>query len=363
MTDPKETIFIISNEPWGDVWFSKQHYAHELNKLGYKVYFVNPATKWQFGNIFRKRVEQESTPEGLTILTYKNQFPQFILPRLFTRLNDRLNSKKLDRVASLQNERTIIWNFDPYRFLQRGKLKGHKRIYHAVDPYYFLWQDRIQASGADLIISTNPAYHAHYQTSFPDTHSICIPHGISEDEFEVDNARVAQIREECGNFVVLIGSITKDLNTDLLLETAEADCRIVIVGAEHISTDSWAQVKQHKNVHYLGVAHAKQVKHYIAASKSGLIGYHFKPEVDKNSRTPLKAIHYLAQRKPVITSFRITIPELENEGIYFSSSTETFILNVQKALEGKLAFNSDRNDEYMEKHKYPKLINRILSEL
>ena len=27
-----QTILVTSNEPWGDLWYSKQNYAYELSK-------------------------------------------------------------------------------------------------------------------------------------------------------------------------------------------------------------------------------------------------------------------------------------------------------------------------------------------
>ena len=46
-----QTIFIISNEHWGPVWYSKHHYANELSASNI-VYFINPPSKWKFTNLF-----------------------------------------------------------------------------------------------------------------------------------------------------------------------------------------------------------------------------------------------------------------------------------------------------------------------
>ena len=55
------TIFLTSNEPWGDVWFSKQHYANELAKMGHQVYFLNAPTGWSPKNLFRINLRVEKT--------------------------------------------------------------------------------------------------------------------------------------------------------------------------------------------------------------------------------------------------------------------------------------------------------------
>ena len=68
------TIIVSSNEPWGDVWLTKQHFANELAKLGASVYFLNPVSKWGIGDLFSSQVEIIETPFGIKVVNYRNPY-------------------------------------------------------------------------------------------------------------------------------------------------------------------------------------------------------------------------------------------------------------------------------------------------
>ena len=87
----ERTILIVSNEPWGDVWFSKQHYAYELSKMGHQVFFINPTSRWSIKNLFSFSVKLNQTNENITLVNYQNNFPQTIFNKFFTKLNDLIN--------------------------------------------------------------------------------------------------------------------------------------------------------------------------------------------------------------------------------------------------------------------------------
>ena len=52
-----KNIIIVSNEPWGDIWYSKHHYAYELNKTN-QVLFIDPPRKWSFWNLFMQGISK-----------------------------------------------------------------------------------------------------------------------------------------------------------------------------------------------------------------------------------------------------------------------------------------------------------------
>lgn len=364
MNSKVKQILIVSNEPWGDVWFSKQHYAYELSKLGHQVYFINPTRKWSWGNIFSCKVNYtKSSYENITIVNYKNNFPQTILKKIFTQVNDFFNCIKLNRYVKLNDSNLIWWKFEPYRFLSSILSKKSKHIYHAVDSYNFLWQDEYQVSSADLIICTNPKYIDYYTTNYIDKNIIQIPHGISEDEFENNQDEIDLIKEQFGDFVILIGSLSKDIDLALLRKIAETNIRIVVIGPEVAKIEEWERLKDLTNVIYLGEIHAKKIKNYIAASKVGLVAYKFKKIVDKNSRTPLKIINYLAQNKPVITSLKTPLSLLEKKAIYSAETIEEYVFLVEKAIQNQLFIDEEKIKEYLDNHKYPNLINQIFNQL
>src|ERR1051326_3339068 len=108
-----QTILVTSNEPWGDIWYSKQNYAYELSKKN-KVFFIDPPTKWQLKNIFYNPIILKSYNENLKIISYQNFLP--ILNDVFNRLNNFLVSKYLKRFFQGNHiSNYLVWAFDPIR--------------------------------------------------------------------------------------------------------------------------------------------------------------------------------------------------------------------------------------------------------
>jgi hypothetical protein len=359
-----KTIILTSNEPWGDVWFSKQHYANELSKLGYAVFFLNPTLRWSWGNIFSFKIKTNKVNEFLTIIDYKNNFPQQILfPRLFVLINDLLNCQKIKTQILKTNKQLIWWKFDPYRFLTTPGLNKGKTIYHVVDPHLHLWQNKIQAKNADLIVCTSNKYVDYYKDDGCQN-VIQIPHGISEDEFKLDSDRVEMIYEEYGDFVIVVGTIAHDVDINLFKRIAEEKINLLIIGREIIVSDGWEVIKNLKNVHFIGQLHAKELKNYVSAAKAGLITYNFTPKQKHQiGRSPLKVLNYLAQKIPIITSVSSDLDTLNNEVVYRAYNSEEFISFVKRAMGNNLFVNSDKIEHYLQQHSYPRLINTIFYKL
>ncbi len=355
-------ILIVSNEEWGDVWFSKQHYAYELSRLGYQVFFVNPTSKWNWLNIFSFQVNYTTIGyENITIVDYKNNFPQTIFKKLFTKINDFLNYIKLNKNITLNNSNLIWWQFDPFRFINKPINSLSKRIYHVVDSYNSFWQDKIIAQKSDLIVCTNTSYINRYKEYNKKT--IYIPHGISSDEYLVDEKKIIAIEKEFGNYAVLVGNIENDININLIKNILDNKINLVVIGFEYIKNTEWEELKIYPNLFYLGVINAKEVNNYIAASKVGLVTYYFDKEITINSRTPLKIINYLAQNKPVISSIQTPLSVLENQAIFYAFNNKDYISCIKDAFEEKLDINQEIINNYLTSITYPKLIKNILNNI
>ena len=356
-----KTILIVSNEPWGKIWFSKQHYAYELRKLGHTVYFINPTSKWKFKNLFSFSINLKNNEEGIIEINYKNNFPQIIFRRFFTRLNDFVTLQKINQKVSLKNPDLIWWKFEPYRFLSTFHFTKNKKIYHVVDPYHFLWQDKQQVKDADLIVCTNPKYYEYYKENYSTKEIILVPHGISEDELIPDYQQTKLIQEKYGNFSILVGTISKDLNLNLLQDIENEKIKTLILGLEVEKSDKWNNIKSSTSIIFLGEIHAKEIKNYIAAASVCIIAYNYRNNLDKYTRTPLKVINYLAQNKPIVSSLVTSLYNLENKAIYYSNDSGEFIRLVKEGMANRLYVDKDLVNKYLNELRYPFLINKILN--
>ena len=231
-----------------------------------------------------------------------------------------------------------------------------------VDPYIHFWQNKVQTKNSNIVICTSPKYVDYYK-NLNINKVITIPHGISEEEQKIDVNKVNQILNDYGKFAILIGSIDNDINLDLLKKIALKNIKIIIIGSEFKNNFEWEKLKQTNNIFYLGIMHAKELKNYISAAKVCLIAYNFSPKKNQISRSPLKALNYLAQKKPIVSSIDTEIDILENEGIYKASNENEFFNFVNDGINNQLEINQQKIDDYLKKHKYELLINNILIEL
>ncbi len=362
MFSKESPILILSNEPWGKIWFSKQHYANELARLGYRVIFLNPVPKWKFANLFSFHIQLHPSTENLMIGTYKNNFPVRIFPRLFTRINDFLNTIKLRRKVPASTY--ILWQFDPFRFVFLQK-NLYKRIYHVADPYIHLSYDKAIAKRSDLIVCTSAKYLPFYADRNKEV--IHIPHGISSEEFLVEKDKVEEIKVHFGPYVLLIGTLNNTVNFSLLQKIVEKGYTLVTIGKFTAdipeNMEAWSQVKQSKNTHHLGPMHAKELKEYIQAAKLCITAYNFNMKKSVGQGSPLKILNYLAQAKPIVTTIDAEIPILLRKGIYQAHNLEEFYKLLDRGMSGKLPVEEALIFEYLKNHEYPALIQTILSRL
>jgi hypothetical protein len=110
-----QIILVTSNEPWGDLWYSKQNYAYELSKKN-TVYFINPPTKWRPSNLLSNPITEGSYNDKLHYINYQNFLP--IRNNFLNKLNNKWVSKHLQNYFENKGIKdTILWAFDPLRLL------------------------------------------------------------------------------------------------------------------------------------------------------------------------------------------------------------------------------------------------------
>ena len=88
-----QTILIISNEPWGDMWYSKHNWANELSNKN-KVYFINPPEKWSPTHLFSSNTTVTNYSKSLSIVDYNNRFP-FTRNEIIFRVNEFFTTKSI----------------------------------------------------------------------------------------------------------------------------------------------------------------------------------------------------------------------------------------------------------------------------
>lgn len=175
LTFRDKVIFIISQEKWGKMLFSKHHYAIELGKWGNKVYFITFLHHEQklVGNI--EMVDTGySNVTAVNIRSYLSYFVRFpkrkvynLLVRLFIPRLIRLIGRKPD----------IVWSFDLYNSLPIKHFPPAAKIFVPVDGPAEGHAHKA-AEGADIIVSvTREILEGYMEYNIP---GYFLNHGVAD---------------------------------------------------------------------------------------------------------------------------------------------------------------------------------------
>lgn len=287
-------ILVISNESWGEIWYSKHNWADELSKKN-KVFFVNPPTKWSFQNLFYNRFVIEDISSSLKTLSYNNRLP-FTRYNLLYKLNETLVNRDLKRwLKNLHIKDFIFWTFDPHRLTSPQNLNPTLSIYFRVDKYQVKREKRL-LNNVDRLLVTSERLLEGLKTHNP----IVLSHGISLDEFQ----HTEKIKYQ-GGFILYVGNIDFRLDVDILSKLLRdfPNETFIFIGKLHNNDDNTFQEifyrNKYPNLILHGVEHFKSLKNYIYASKVCLAPMDI--SVHGNNIGHHKILQYLAMGKPVIS--------------------------------------------------------------
>lgn len=362
----QKVVLIFSLEPWGDMWYSKQHYAWELAKH-HQVFFISPPRSWKLSDLFSDKLKLTRITSGLTVVQYSNRLPLRILPEVVATQLRRATAKRLARL--LQPTENLLWCFYPEALALQPVLHTAQTrlIYHVVDPYQTFTDDIPLAKAADLVIAINPWFQQHYRQW--NRHTILIPHGVRARDREQDPTAIASYREQWHPYVILAGGLNKHVNYTLLKYLAEQIPELTLVLAGErlpAAGPDQADLFALQNVVHAGVFPPEKLRGLIGGAVAGLIAYEFQPrraQPERAGRTPLKAISYLAQMKPVVTSINCYIPELDEKGVFKADTPDEFIGRIRQIIDGRIKLNEAATEAYLNGILYPELIQEIFSNL
>jgi hypothetical protein len=324
-----KNILIISNEPWGDVWYSKHNYAFELSKRN-KIFFINPAPGWNLFSIF-KAISKSKIDANLYVVNYWNFLPS--ANNFLFKLNNRIVSFRLKKYLQKEKfENFIFWTFDPYRLYSPKQIGASKSIFHVVDNYQFNHRGEIETSeNCDYIICVSDQISKNYLPF--QKRILTLPHAISIDEFRVDYQPI----DVPASYGLYVGNIDKRIDYEqlekIILSIKEID--FVFVGKLSFDTQNVAAnriftEKKYNNVKHLGVKKFKDLKNYIAHST-----FCFAIMDDKfhgNRIAHHKIFQYLAFGKPVFSSVFSDYTKIKNY-LYMEDGIGLMIHNIQKFIQ------------------------------
>jgi hypothetical protein len=326
-------IIITSNEPWGDVWYSKHNYAYELSKQN-QVLFLNPTERWRFSNIFGCRITSKRYYKNLSILNYNNILP--ILNRPLFYINEYLVSMSLRRYFRKKDfSSAILWAFDPNRLCKPGMIGASRSFYHTVDLYSFLPKgERELCRNSDAIFSIANELVKYYKEF--KTPIYLIPHGISSGEFSVDIEAALPVDFKLPEYGLYIGYIDERINFQLLENVLKSfpDTPFLFIGNLVLPKGNEAAQrifieKKYPNLHHKKAIHFKKLKGYIEKAKFCLAPMDH--TMYYNSISHHKLLQYLAFGKPIFACRFIEYESASNL-LYMNNEEEETIKSIRKYL-------------------------------
>ncbi len=350
-----QTILVTSNEPWGDIWYSKQNYAYELSRSN-TVIFVNPPPKWRIIHLFSIRLKLEQETANLSSLNYGNFIP--VRTPLLNRINNSIVSRKIRKFLNKHSIKPdILWAFDPMRLYIPSKL-APLAIYHCVDYYYFkFYGERQLCQFSDLIFATSQLFLDEFKEFETPKH--VVPHGISRDEFILEDG-APEIPYE--NYGLYIGVIDHRMDFEMyeaVIQTFPQQL-FVFVGPLRLTEHSAAQrifkEQIYDNVVLTGPKHFKQLKYFIGKSSFCMsfmdMTYH------ANTVHHHKTLVYLAQGKPVF-SFAYKEYKSSDNIMYLSNEKAELIEKIKKFLaKGEPETKTSKRIEYAQRFTFENILDQ-----
>lgn len=188
-----KNVLIISPQSWGKMFISKHHYAIELSKMGYDVYYMNPPNR----NIHLKNysIEKLNEHNNLFLINYylpKNKVIDFLRFRCnLTQYYDWLLLNLINRICKenlLKFE--YVWNFDPNLHGFLSKYPAKKKIFFTADIISNSIQTR-SAKNIDAVVSV--ADELLKKFSNVNNNLLLINHGISNEYQQFAQANLSKL--------------------------------------------------------------------------------------------------------------------------------------------------------------------------
>lgn len=291
-------IVIISNEGWGDVWYSKHNYAYELSKFN-QVLFIDPPPPWSFQWPMACRISINQVMDNLRVLRYNNVLPSFI--QASYRMNNAWVSHAIGKFLQARKWPVdLVLTFDPARLHNPALLGAKGSLFIAVDKYILSLRGEPDLyRNVDGIVAISRSFNEFYQPYGKPI--LNIGHGISNEEFTAP-----ALNHPYGDFALYIGGIDKRVDLSLTMRLVEdhPEVPFVFIGAFKLKGNVLAEElflhRKYKNVHLLGVKPFKELKTWIAASCFCLAPMDI--SIPGNDISHHKVLQYLAFGKPVFST-------------------------------------------------------------
>ncbi len=303
-----KVVIVVSPQAWGKMFISKHHYAIELAKLGYSVFFINPPKEKKIGGLPKVRIH-ETEYKNLKVVEHTlffSSYFKFHLPFLHHLLIVIQRGFILRKIGTPN----LVMSFDLTNNFPLTSLNCKKIFFAADEPR--AEQNFISARNADLIVSVSQHILDLYKPYYPQTDLFLINHGLS-DEFL--NIPTDSLKKYKGINIGLSGNfLFNDIDYPILLQIIEENPLIKFhffgnhsvesnIGADSSqrNIDYLTQIKSNPNCVFHGVLGKRELALELNQMDGFLICYDPQKGQSSGSNSH-KILEFLSTGKVIISS-------------------------------------------------------------
>lgn len=316
---------VVSPQSWGKMFISKHHFAVELSKLGYEVFFLNPPKENKLGGLPQIKIEATEYENLVTVnhtLFFSNYF-KFHLPffhHILIFIQRWLLLKKIGKPD-------LILSFD---LTNNFPLKGLvcKSIFFAADEPR-AEQNFVSARNADLIVSVSQHILDLYEKYLPKTKKLLINHGLSEEFLNIPQDLP---KKYDGINIGLSGNfLFNDIDYPILLQIVEENPEVKFrfygnhstesnIGADSSKANLYylEQIKRSTNCIFHGVLGKRELALELNQMDAFLICYDPKKGQSSGSNSH-KILEFLSTGKVIFSSH-----------FSYYEGTDLFVMNTSR---------------------------------
>ncbi len=363
---------VVSPQSWGKMFISKHHYALELSKLGYEVFFVNPPKENKLGGLPQIKIEATEYENLVTVnhTLFFSNYLKFHLPflhHIFIFIQRWLLLKKIGKPD-------LILSFD---LTNNFPLKGLvcKKIFFAADEPR-AQQNFVSARNADLIVSVSQHILDLYEKQLPKAKKLLINHGLSEEFLNIPKDLP---RKYDGINIGLSGNfLFNDIDYPILLQIVVENPEVKFhfygnhstesnIGADSskANLDYLQQIKHSTNCIFYGVLGKRELALELNQMDAFLICYDPQKAQSSGSNSH-KILEFLSTGKVIFSSHfsyyegtdLFYVNQRNDENIIISNRIKSDILQLSKINAPQLI---KIRKEFAQKHTYTQNLDNIFS--
>jgi glycosyltransferase involved in cell wall biosynthesis len=363
---------VVSPQSWGKMFISKHHYAVELSKLGYEVFFVNPPKENKLGGLPSIKIEATEYENLVTVnhTLFFSNYLKFHLPYLHHILIFIQRWLLLKKIGKPD----IILSFD---LTNNFPLKGLacKKIFFAADEPR-AEQNFVSARNADLLVSVSQHILDLYQKHFPETKKLLINHGLSEEFLNIPKDLPKKYN---GINIGLSGNfLFNDIDYPILLQIVEENPKVKFhffgnhstesnIGADFskVNLDYLEQIKHSTNCIFHGVLSKRELALELNQMDAFLICYGPQKGQSSGSNSH-KILEFLSTGKVIFSSHfsyydRTDLFVMNNSRVDNSLLIKLFHDGIYSLNEINNSYRQDCRKSFSQENSYDQNLVKIIS--